>query len=121
MRRGGSSCLCGASRSGISLPSIFKNSIVFLYNEVKEKEHHLSATSVSAIANNSTGNNTPKMLPAPKTTPADPRHRDIQNIIGHKANFFRNAILQRLVRIDSTYYRFQPAGIANQDYTVPLS
>ena len=61
------------------------------------------------------------MLLDPQICPADPRHGNIYNIVGHKANLFRHAILQGLIRIDATYYRFHPPGIANQDHAVPLS
>src|SRR5262249_14823260 len=61
------------------------------------------------------------MLLDPQISPANPRLRDIQNIVGHKGNFLRHAILQGLIRIDSAYYRFHPPSIANQDHAIPLS
>src|SRR5215831_18869943 len=61
------------------------------------------------------------MLLDPQISPADPRLRDIQNIVGHKGNFLRHAILQGLIRIDSAYYRFHPPSIANQDHAILLS
>src|SRR5262249_49922346 len=61
------------------------------------------------------------MLLYPQIRPADSRHWYIQNIIGYKGNFLWSAILQRLVRIDSTYYGFVPAGITNQYHAVLLS
>src|SRR6185295_1449430 len=124
MRLGGFSYFCGASKSGISLPSTCNQSMkASLSRNVKKKfgSPDLPNTgSHSSRAKQSRWHDIVQMLLDPQIGSANARHRNIQNVIGDKIDLFRRSTFQSVIDVDAPDNRVWTTSVTNQNYTVHL-
>src|SRR5262245_45788429 len=60
------------------------------------------------------------MLLHPQIGSADPRHRNVQNVISDKVDLFRRPTFQPIIDVDAPDDRVWTASVTNQNYTIHL-